>query len=88
MYGFCPAKATWPGPDSVLSKFKALTIAAISKNLLYAGGIVDQPSWFIDNLMWFLPKYEQVIFMTKAKMILGGAGKRNMSGKNLKQGKG
>lgn len=80
-YGFCPAKATWPGPDSVLHKFKVLTLAATSKNLLYAGGIADQPVWFVDNLMWFLPKYEQVIFMMKCKMVLGDGKKKKSIGK-------
>lgn len=70
-YGFCPGKAMWPGPDSVVPKFQTLLVAAMSRQLLYAGGIMDQPAWFIDSLSWFLPMYDQILFMTKARAIIG-----------------
>lgn len=76
-YSFCPAKATWPGPDSAVNKFKTLLVAAMSKAMLVQGGIQDQPTWFIENLSWFLPKYDQVIFMTKVRMVLGDGKKKS-----------
>lgn len=80
-YGFCPAKATWPGPDSVVAKFQTLLVAAMSRQMLYAGGIMDQPAWFIETLSWFLPMYDQIIFMTKARAIVGD-GKKLRSATN------
>lgn len=71
-YGFCPAKATWPGNDSVIGKFKTLLYAASTNNLLVQGGINDQPSWFIETMSWFKPMYDQVIFMSKVRSVLGG----------------
>ena len=81
MYGFCPAKATWPGPDSVVPKFQTLLVAAMSKQMLYSGGIMDQPAWFIESLSWFLPMYDQVIFMTKARAVIGDGKGKKISGR-------
>ncbi len=47
---------------------------------------MDQPAWFIESLSWFLPMYDQVIFMTKAKAIIGDGKKigGNRSGRTSK----
>lgn len=87
-YGFCPAKATWPGPDSVVLKFRTLLVAAMSKQMLYAGGIMNQPAWFIESLSWFLPMYDQILFMTKMQSVLGtGSKKKSIRSKVHARGK-
>jgi hypothetical protein len=69
LYGFCPAKSTWD--METVSIFKLMVIAVEQKTLLFDGGLVDQPAWFIDLLAWFSPEYDMQKFLMKAKMILG-----------------
>jgi len=69
-YGFCPAKAGWD--SEILSIFKLLILAAETGNInLVAGAIEDQPSWWLDNAAWFIPKYKQIQFITRVKMVVG-----------------
>jgi len=69
-FSFCPGKATWD--NEAMAIFKILTIAAESGNIeLCAGGIYDQPDWWIEYLSWFLPRYSHHQFTSRAKMILG-----------------
>lgn len=69
-YSFCPAKA---GHDiEAVSIFKLLILAAETGNInLNVGGINDQPDWWIENLSWFVPRYKQIKFVSRVKMIFG-----------------
>ena len=70
-FGFCPGKATW---DTLTNDiFKALTICCEIGTMWEAGGIENQPDWFLDMLSWFAPRYDQAKFVSRAKMILGEA---------------
>ena len=72
MYSFCPAKATW---DPTLSRlFEEMVLIAETRWMPKAGGFYDQPAELIENLTWFLPKYDFMKFSQKADMILGGSG--------------
>lgn len=44
--------------------------------MIEGGGIVDQPDWFIENLFWFLPRYNSVKFYSRASSILGSDDKK------------
>lgn len=78
-YGFCPAKATWDLQISHL--YQSLVITAETGNLLYNGSIQDQPNWYVDLLAWFLSRYDQYKFLSKADMILGDSSKSKPSNK-------
>lgn len=77
LYGFCPGKSTWDAEATNL--LNILLISAETGALLYNGGIANQPDWFIELLAWFLPKYDQMKFSSKADMILGGDKKEALS---------
>lgn len=78
-YGFCPGKSTWDPRIKDLAD--QLIIIAETNWMPHKGGLYDQPSWLIDLLGWFLPKYDFVKFIRKADMILGGGdGKKKTSG--------
>jgi len=51
--------------------FRILSITADTGAMLKAGGIEDQPEWFVELLGWFLPLYDMMKFSLKARMILG-----------------
>ena len=69
LYNFCPGKATWDYES--VSTFQEYTIMAELKCLPKSGGINVQDPQVIENLAWFLPKYDMMKFMRKAEMILG-----------------
>lgn len=69
-YGFCPGKATWNPEYTKI--FQLMSLAAESGDYHYVeGGIVDQPSWWIENVSWFIQTYKQLQFTGRAKSILG-----------------
>lgn len=69
LYGFCPAKATW---DPQLTRtFQLLLIAAETGAMIEAGGLRDQPSWWIEQVAWFVSKYDSVKFASRMKSVLG-----------------
>lgn len=74
LYNFCPGKATWHYETH--ETFKLLLIASETGQLLYNGGMTNQPDWFIDLLAWFLPRFDTMKFASKADMILGGDKKK------------
>jgi hypothetical protein len=70
LYGFCPAKATWD--MEIVSVFKLLILSAETGNIvLVQGAIEDQPAWWLDQVSWFVPKYKQIQFISRVKMIIG-----------------
>ena len=70
LYGFCPAKSTWD--METVSVFKLLILSAETGNInLVKGAIEDQPAWWLDQVSWFVPKYKQIQFISRVKMILG-----------------
>jgi hypothetical protein len=80
-FGFCPGKATWD--QEVMEMFKVYQISAETGNLWVEGGIADQPDWFIDVLGWFISRYDQLKFMSRARAILGdGKSEVRVSGSN------
>lgn len=68
-FGFCPGKATWD--SQTMHTYQMLVVAAETGNLWEAGGISNQPAWFVDLLAWFLPRYNDRIFYSRVKSILG-----------------
>jgi hypothetical protein len=76
LYSFCPGKALWD--PSLGELFRLLVIATETGVMLTEGGIEDQPSWWIDLLGWFVPRYDQQKFAIRTRMILGD-GKGNKS---------
>jgi hypothetical protein len=48
-----------------------LVLCYETKQLLYKGAIADQPAWFIDLIAWFIPRYDEIKFYSRAKSILG-----------------
>ena len=71
-FGFCPAKAAWDG--EALAVFRLLGLAAETGTLYEAGGLSNQPDWFIDLASWFIPLYKQRKLAMYAKAILGDGG--------------
>ena len=78
MYGFCPAKARWD--NEALSIYNLLIVCCETKQLLYAGGIAEQPGWFVDLLSWFVTRYDENKFYSRARSILGSNNKVSSSG--------
>lgn len=74
-YGFCPAKVTW-FPD-LIAQYRLLVLSYETKQLLYEGGLAQQPAWFIELLGWFVPRYDELKFYYRAKSILGDGKKKN-----------
>lgn len=68
-YGFCPGKATWD--SEATGMVGMLRVAAETGMMLEAGGIADQPDWWIDLLSWFLPSYDQHKFASRVRSVLG-----------------
>jgi hypothetical protein len=68
-YSFCPAKATWS--HEVHDYFNMLLISCETGNLPYFGGIMDQEPDFIENLSWFLPRWDMLKFNQKVHLVLG-----------------
>lgn len=69
LYGFCPAKATWDKEAQHL--FNILLLSYEMKQLLYTGGIAEQPGWYIELLSWFVNIYDDNKFYSRARSILG-----------------
>lgn len=79
LYGFCPSKAT--RDHEAVFLFETLVIACEQKALLVAGGIADQPYWFIEQLSWFATEFDKQKFISKARMILGDGSSSKTSNK-------
>jgi len=77
LYGFCPAKATWDG--QIMTLFRILQVSSETGAMWHDGPLSDQPEWFVDVLSWFLTQYDMAKFTTKARMVLGGDGKKESS---------
>ena len=75
-YGFCPAKANWDQDTRAI--FDLLLVAAETGQLLYTGGILNQPNWFIEMLSWFAPRYDAMKFYSRMGNIFGGDSKKQM----------
>lgn len=85
LYGFCPAKVTWD--QEAISLFELMIVAVEQKVMLSAGGLGDQPSWFVSFLAWFGPAYDTQKFVSRAKMILGDGKESTNKTAPLKRGK-
>lgn len=70
LYGFCPAKVARDDLEAV-SVFRLLVVVAETGQLLDDGGINAQPSWLIDELSWFLPRYGNLKTASHAAMVFG-----------------
>lgn len=68
-FGFCPAKATWDG--EAMTFYRLLSLASETGTMYEAGGLADQPSWWVDLAAWFVPRYRDFKVMSYAKAILG-----------------
>jgi len=84
LYGFCPAKAGWD--SEVVSIFKLLIVASETGNILLThGGINDQPDWWVEQVSWFVPRYKQIQFVSRVKMIVGDGKISSMKTPKLKK---
>ena len=90
-YGFCPSKATWD--PNLYRTYQLLVVAAESGAMIEAGGLRDQPAWWIETLGWFLPRYDSKKFQSRMGSVLGnetvtktlsgtGKGKGRVNGSN------
>lgn len=71
-FGFCPGKATW---DLRASKILRLAILAAETGVMYqTGGLAEQPSWWVDLLSWFIPRYNTRKFDMRVESITSGLG--------------
>ena len=68
-FGFCPAKALWD--SDAVAYYRLLSLAAETGTMYEAGGLADQPSWWVDLAAWFVPRYRDYKVMSYAKAILG-----------------
>lgn len=68
-FGFCPAKAAWD--VEAMGMFRLLGLAAETGNMYEAGGLSNQPDWFIDLASWFIPLYKQRKIALFARSIFG-----------------
>jgi len=69
LYNFCPGKAQWD--HEAVAVHRLLIIAAETGTMLEEGGIADQPEWWVELLSFFLVRYDQTKFYTRANAILG-----------------
>ena len=76
-YGFCPGKVTWVSEFHTKRIFDLLVLTCETKFLLYEGGIMDQPSWYISKLSWFMPKYNALKEAMNQKRMWGSSGSNN-----------
>jgi hypothetical protein len=68
-FGFCPAKASWD--QEAMGLFRILVLAAETGTMYEAGGLTDQPDWFIELASWFVPLYKQRKLAAIANAFLG-----------------
>lgn len=68
-FGFCPGKASWD--YAAVRVFRMLVVCSETGSMYDNGGVSDQPDWFVDLLGWFLPRYNDLRFYSRAKSILG-----------------
>ncbi len=68
-FGFCPGKATWD--QEAMLTFKMLIVAAETGCHYNAGGLEDQPQWWIDLLSWFIPRYNDMKFANRVRSVVG-----------------
>jgi len=73
LYSFCPSKVIRDDPVTV-QLFRMLMISAETGVMLKAGGMEDQPYWYLDLLGWIIPKLDLVKFAMKTQMVLGSSG--------------
>jgi hypothetical protein len=69
-YGFCPAKATWD--PTVIELYRLMVIASSTGAMLEPGGLNDQPDWWVENLSWFAPRFEEMRWNARMIRIFGG----------------
>ena len=81
-YGFCPAKATWD--SNAQDYFNLLILSCETGTFPYGGGLFDQDADFIENMAWFLVKWDMLKFIQKADMILGDSSSSPSKGKARK----
>ena len=69
LYGFCPAKSTWD--SKLVDSYHELCLISELKVLPKAGGLDEQDGDLIEQLSWFLQKYDMVKYMRKVEMVMG-----------------
>jgi hypothetical protein len=81
-FGFCPAKAK----RNIVAQqlFSVLMLCAETGAQYYSGGIAEQPFWWIDLASWFLPRYNDLRFYSRARSILGDGKKDSKNGNHKK----
>lgn len=84
LFGFCPGKATWD--KETLSLYRALKLSSESGNMWTSGGIADQPTWWVELLSWFLPKYNDLRFFGRVQSFIGDTKIMNALGKGIGRG--
>jgi hypothetical protein len=77
-YGFCPGKATWD--PFIANLFQTLQVAFETKTNWVAGGLSEQPEWWVSLMAHFIPRYDGNKFASRAKMVLGDGGATKAKG--------
>jgi len=83
-YGFCPAKARWD--QRAMSLFAELSLCRDQKIMPVAGGLIDQPGWFVEMMSWFGPLYDRAKAAAFLQMVLGGKKSKGSGGSQNEDG--
>jgi hypothetical protein len=85
LYNFCPGKAQWD--EEAKAIYRLLIISAETGTMLQAGGLEEQPEWWIELLSFFLVRYDQTKFYSRASAILGDPNTKTISQGVVQRGK-
>lgn len=80
-YGFCPGKITQAGEMDAKRIFDVLILSSETNQLLYSGGLMEQPAWFIEQLTWLMPRHKQYKNYQEQKAMWGSGGSNNRNAK-------
>lgn len=69
LYSFCPGKAT--RDFEAVSLYNAVVLTAETGALWEGGGISNQPAWYMELVTYYVPLYNELRFISRAKMVLG-----------------
>lgn len=78
LYSFCPGKATWD--HDVVDLYRLLVIGSTTGVMLESGGLLDQPEWWVENLSWFAPRFDEYKFNSRMMRVLGDGKVKSLIG--------
>jgi len=86
-FSFCPSKVARDDYETS-ELYRTLVLCAEMKQFPYEGGMLEQPDWLIEQLMWFLTRYDDIKFTSRMSRVFGNSGeeKKQNSGMGKKGG--